>query len=137
MSHLVTPYGTFNLIQYDTEQEFERAIVAHVNDIFGERRIYLDCKRRIGAKDGKQSVPDAYLIDVSIPNSDAHHSGDQGLAFASTRLKPEMVLSDPARKRRGGRPRRTGARRSGTPKIIAASSCSPRARFCLFAIRNA
>lgn len=50
MSHLVTPYGTFNLIQYDTEQEFERAIVAHVNDIFGERRIYLDCKRRIGRK---------------------------------------------------------------------------------------
>jgi hypothetical protein len=68
MSHLVTPYGTFNLIQYDTEQEFERAIVAHVNDIFGERRIYLDCKRRIGAKDGKQSVPDAYLIDVSSPS---------------------------------------------------------------------
>src|ERR1039458_713819 len=67
MSHLVTPYGTFNLIQYDTEQEFERAIVAHVNDIFGERRIYLDCKRRIGAKDGKQSVPDAYVIDLSRP----------------------------------------------------------------------
>lgn len=67
MSQLVTPYGTFNLIQYETEQEFERAIVAHVNDIFGERRIYLDCKRRIGAKDGKQSVPDAYLIDVSSP----------------------------------------------------------------------
>lgn len=67
MSQLVTPYGTFNLIQYETEQEFERAVVAHVNDIFGERRIYLDCKRRIGAKDGKQSVPDAYLIDVSSP----------------------------------------------------------------------
>ena len=61
MSQLVTPYGTFNLIQYETEQEFERAIVAHVNDIFGERRIYLDCKRRIGTKDGRQSVPDAYL----------------------------------------------------------------------------
>lgn len=67
MSQLVTPYDTFNLIQYETEQEFERAIVAHVKDIFGERRIYLDCKRRIGAKDGKQSVPDAYLIDVSSP----------------------------------------------------------------------
>jgi len=67
MSQLITPYGTFNLIQYETEQAFERAVVAHVNDIFGERRIYLDCKRRIGAKDGKQSVPDAYLIDVSSP----------------------------------------------------------------------
>jgi len=67
MSQLVTPYGTFNLIQYDAEQEFERAIVAHVHDIFGERRIYLDCKRRIGTRDGRQSVPDAYLIDVSSP----------------------------------------------------------------------
>lgn len=65
MSQLVTPYSTFSRIQYETEHEFERAIVAHVNDIFGERRIYLDCKRRVGAKDGKQSVPDAYLIDVS------------------------------------------------------------------------
>src|SRR5215471_4769271 len=67
MSQLVTPYGTFNLVKYKKDQEFERAVVKHVNDIFGERRIYLDCKRRIGAKDGKQSVPDAYLIDVSSP----------------------------------------------------------------------
>jgi restriction endonuclease S subunit len=28
MSQLVTPYGTFNLTQYETEQEFERAVVA-------------------------------------------------------------------------------------------------------------
>jgi hypothetical protein len=27
MSQLVTPYGTFHLIQYETEQEFDRAIV--------------------------------------------------------------------------------------------------------------
>jgi hypothetical protein len=50
MSQLVTPYGTFKLTQYETEHDFERAIVANVADIFGERRIYLDCKRRIGAK---------------------------------------------------------------------------------------
>jgi hypothetical protein len=67
MSQLVTPYGTFKLIQYETEHDFERAVVSHVRDIFGERRIYLDCKRRIGAKEGKQSVPDAYLIDLSRP----------------------------------------------------------------------
>ncbi len=28
MSQLVTPYGTFSLIQCNTEQEFERAISA-------------------------------------------------------------------------------------------------------------
>jgi hypothetical protein len=67
MSQLVTPYGTFKLTQYETEQPFERTVVAHANEIFGDRRIYLDCKRRIGAKDGKQSVPDAYVIDLSRP----------------------------------------------------------------------
>ncbi len=67
MSQLVTPFGTFKQTKYETENEFERAVVSKVADLFGERRIYLDCKRRIGAKDGKQSVPDAYLIDVSSP----------------------------------------------------------------------
>ena len=67
VSQLVTPDGTFKLLQDQTECDFERAVVSHVRDIFGERRIKLDCKRRIGAKEGKQSVPDAYLIDLSRP----------------------------------------------------------------------
>src|SRR5215831_13802135 len=67
MSQLITPYGTFKLTSYEIEHDFERAVCSHVKDIFGERRIYLDCKRRIGGKDGKQSVPDAYLIDLSRP----------------------------------------------------------------------
>lgn len=57
MNQLTTPYGTFKLIRFETEHEFERAIVAHVHEIFGERRNYLDCKRRIGGKEGKQSFP--------------------------------------------------------------------------------
>lgn len=36
--HTLRHFQSFNLIQYETEQEFERAVVAHVNDIFGERR---------------------------------------------------------------------------------------------------
>jgi hypothetical protein len=67
MSQLVTPYGTFN-ITHEKEHEFERTVVAHASHIFGERRIYIDCKRRIGGKEGKQSVPDAYLIDLSRPH---------------------------------------------------------------------
>jgi hypothetical protein len=67
MSQLVTPYGTFNLSGYETEQEFERAVVKHVSQNFGARRLYLDCKRRIGRRDDTQSVPDAYLIDLSRP----------------------------------------------------------------------
>ena len=69
MDQLVTPSGTFKLTRYEREHDFERAVCSHVKDIFGERRIYLDCKRRIGAKDGKQSIPDAYLIDLSSPRA--------------------------------------------------------------------
>lgn len=65
MSKLVTPNGTFRLLRFDSEKEFERAVVSQAAEIFGERRIYLDCKRRLGAKGGKQSIPDAYLIDLS------------------------------------------------------------------------
>ncbi len=67
MSQLVTPNGIFKLIEHDNEHDFERAVVSHAREIFGERRIFLDCKRRIGGKEGKQSVPDAYLIDLSRP----------------------------------------------------------------------
>ena len=74
MSQLVTPYGTLNLIQYETEQEFERAIVAHVTAIFGERRIYLDCKRRIGASDSRYArgaLPKRPSVkrDFTVPHS--------------------------------------------------------------------
>jgi hypothetical protein len=67
MTHLITPDGTYRLLRFDTEKEFERALVSKVSEIFGPRRIYLDCKRRIGGKDGRQSVPDAYLLDLSRP----------------------------------------------------------------------
>ena len=65
MTKLVTSQGAFRLIRFDSEKEFERAVVGQVPDIFGDRRVYLDCKRRIGGKVGKQSIPDAYLIDLS------------------------------------------------------------------------
>lgn len=67
MSKLVTPFGSFRLLRFENEKDFERAVVAQVGEIFGDRRVYLDCKRRIGAKSGKQSIPDAYLLDLSRP----------------------------------------------------------------------
>lgn len=94
MSHLVTPYGTFNLIQYDTEQEFERAIVAHVSDIFGERRIYLDCKRRIGAKDGKVTqLPSISPQRVSLsgkPVQDQNHSSTDAVLARTDELHARL-----------------------------------------------
>jgi hypothetical protein len=62
MSKLVTPHGNFRLQRFENEKDFERAVVAQAGEIFGEHRIYLDCKRRLGAKGWKQSIPDAYLV---------------------------------------------------------------------------
>jgi len=65
MSILVTPKGVYKLYQFDNEREFERCVVSQAEMIFGERSVYLDCKRRIGKQGTKRSIPDAYLIDFS------------------------------------------------------------------------
>lgn len=65
MSKLITPFGQFHLYRFETEKDFEEAVLSQAGEVFGRRRIYLDCKRRIGGKGGKQSIPDAYLIDLS------------------------------------------------------------------------
>jgi len=46
MSHPVTPFGTFNLIQYDTEQEFERAIVVLDRREQPQRSTGVRCRER-------------------------------------------------------------------------------------------
>jgi hypothetical protein len=50
---------------FETEADLERAIKTVGSTLFGPARIYLDVKRRIGAKGGTKNVPDAYLIDLS------------------------------------------------------------------------
>jgi hypothetical protein len=65
MSILVTPKGIYKPYQFDSEREFERCVVSQAEMIFGKRSVYLDCKRRIGKRGTKQSIPDAYLIDFS------------------------------------------------------------------------
>ncbi len=65
MTKIVTAWGIYRLVRMESEDEFERAIVEHCREIFGPRRIYIDCKRRVGQKGGKQIIPDGYLIDFS------------------------------------------------------------------------
>lgn len=65
MTRLVTPAGVFDAVTPDNERSFEEAVVANAKLIFGEGRYYLDCKRLIGTKGKKSSIPDAYLLDLS------------------------------------------------------------------------
>lgn len=57
--------GNFELYKFETEAPFEKAVIEQTEQIFGKHRFYLDCKRRIGGRDGKKSIPDGYLIDLS------------------------------------------------------------------------
>ncbi|UFS69485.1 hypothetical protein LPW11_16485 [Geomonas sp. RF6] len=50
---------------FETEAELEAAIVDAADQLFGEKRIYIDVKKKIGAKGKTNNIPDGYLIDLS------------------------------------------------------------------------
>lgn len=63
MSMIWTPTGNYSLVEFESEDELEKAIVTVGKDLFGPGRIYLDIKKKIGKT--KQNIPDAYLLDLS------------------------------------------------------------------------
>ncbi|MGE5604854.1 MAG: hypothetical protein ACM3YE_04090 [Bacteroidota bacterium] len=58
----------FELYEYPSEEEFEKAIIEHSREIFGPKSVYLDIKKKIG-EDKILSIPDGYLIDFSFENN--------------------------------------------------------------------
>lgn len=50
---------------YNIESELEDAILEVVDMLFGKERIYLNLKKKIGAKNKKRNIPDGYLLDLS------------------------------------------------------------------------
>lgn len=50
---------------YENESGLEAAINQVKTELFGEHRIYLDVKKKIGAKAGLRNIPDGYLVDLS------------------------------------------------------------------------
>ena len=60
---VVTNSGIYDSVTPENEASFEKDIIAHVPQIFGEGRYYIDCKRRIG-KGNKFNIPDGYLLDL-------------------------------------------------------------------------
>jgi hypothetical protein len=45
-----------------SEEEFERVVKEHAQEIFGEKSIYLDLKRKLKSKAGIGSIPDGFVI---------------------------------------------------------------------------
>src|SRR6266481_3287229 len=65
MSTFWTPSGLFRRTGFQSEANLEGAINQVKAELFGQHRIYLDVKRKIGAKAGLRNIPDGYLIDLS------------------------------------------------------------------------
>lgn len=62
---LWSPKKTYFLEPFDTEAEFEKAIIECSDMLFGKSRIYIDMKKLIGKKGETQNIPDGYLIDLT------------------------------------------------------------------------
>jgi hypothetical protein len=55
----------FREIPYKSEAALEAAIHKVKEELFGPNRVYLDIKRKIGAKGKQRNIPDGYLIDLN------------------------------------------------------------------------
>jgi hypothetical protein len=64
MSVVWTPKGPYRRAQYKNEADLENTILEVQKELFGPDRIYLDVKKKIGAKGGRRNIPDGYLIDL-------------------------------------------------------------------------
>jgi len=65
MSLIWTTGGSYRRVGYSSESELESAILEVQAQLFGPDRIYLNIKKKIGAKGGLRNVPDGYLLDLS------------------------------------------------------------------------
>ncbi len=62
---LWTPNKIYESEPFESEPELESAILEAREDFFGDERIYLDIKKKIGSKGKTKNIPDGYLIDLS------------------------------------------------------------------------
>ncbi|HYK87265.1 MAG TPA: hypothetical protein VE398_00745 [Acidobacteriota bacterium] len=65
MANIWTASGLYKAVPYKDEAELESAIIKLQHELFGPNRIYLDVKKKIGAKGGLRNIPDGYLIDLN------------------------------------------------------------------------
>lgn len=56
---------SFVIEPFETEDELESAVIESSDILFGKSRIYLDLKKKIGAKGSTRNIPDGYLIDLT------------------------------------------------------------------------
>ena len=111
MSVIQTPTGIYRSVSYKNEADLELAIRSVQADLFGEGRIYLDIKKKIGGKKGPKNIPDGYLLDLGgikphlyvVENELASHHPlkhiavqilEFSLSFEAEPLKIKKILYD-------------------------------------------
>jgi hypothetical protein len=64
MARIISNAKEYKLVDFESEQEFEKAVIENKVALFGPRAVYIDVKKRIGHKDSPlKGIPDAFLID--------------------------------------------------------------------------
>jgi len=66
MANIIINNKRYDLIEFDSEDEFEKAVILNSDNLFGKDTIYVDVKKRFGKKDSyNKGIPDGYLIDFT------------------------------------------------------------------------
>src|SRR3989338_7250110 len=66
MVNLLIDKEKYDILGFDGEPDFEKAVIENSEALFGKETIYVDIKRRIGPSDSRnKGIPDGYLIDFS------------------------------------------------------------------------
>lgn len=59
------PHKVYTDEPFERENDLEAAIRQVEDALFGQNRVYLEVKKKIGARGGIRNIPDAYLIDLT------------------------------------------------------------------------
>ncbi|HAT8750728.1 TPA: hypothetical protein JBA38_03405 [Legionella pneumophila] len=65
MNTIYTNNGLYQLDPFVNEADLEQAIQKVKFELFGDNRIYLDIKKKIGKKGIHENIPDGYLLDLN------------------------------------------------------------------------
>lgn len=68
MENLLISGKVHRQYMWDLEEEFEKEVITHSRELFGDESIYIDIKKKIGIGN-VLSIPDGYLIDFSFKNN--------------------------------------------------------------------
>ena len=111
MEKIIHKEGVLDHHEYELEEHFEGEIVKFSKEIFGDKSLYFDIKKRIG-EGNILSIPDAYLLDFTFENNPRlyiieneiathdpyKHIGQQLLRFAisyrASGRKLKQILTD-------------------------------------------